>query len=247
MAVNYQTLFKKTRDLTLLFVEDYAPLRNDMAEIFEDLFKTVEVAADGKEGFSVYQAFYAKHEKNFDIVMTDIQMPLMNGVALSKEIHKVNPDQQIIVLSAHTDSEYLLELINTNISQFLTKPIEHESLMEVLCMVSNKVNENREDDPEDLVLIDLGEDYLWDTETSILQKGETVITLTRNEILLMQLLVRKKEQICTNEDILNDFYANNIDISETSIRNMVFKLRKKLPSSAISSIYAMGYKLTTHN
>lgn len=247
MAMDYKTLFDKTRDLTLLFVEDYAPLRDEMAEIFEDLFKTVEVAADGKEGFSVYQAFYAKHEKNFDIVMTDIQMPLMNGVALSKAIHKLTPDQQIIVLSAHTDSEYLLELINTNISQFLTKPIEHESLMEVLCTVSNKVNANREDDPEDLVLMDLGEDYLWDTETSVLQKGETVIILTRNEILLMQLLVRKKEQICTNEEILNDFYANNVDISEASIRNMVFKLRKKLPKTAISSIYGMGYKLTTQN
>lgn len=245
--MDYKTLFDKTRDLTLLFVEDYAPLRDEMAEIFEDLFKTVEVAADGKEGFSVYQAFYAKHEKNFDIVMTDIQMPLMNGVALSKAIHKLTPDQQIIVLSAHTDSEYLLELINTNISQFLTKPIEHESLMEVLCTVSNKVNANREDDPEDLVLMDLGEDYLWDTETSVLQKGETVIILTRNEILLMQLLVRKKEQICTNEEILNDFYANNVDISEASIRNMVFKLRKKLPKTAISSIYGMGYKLTTQN
>jgi len=247
MAINYQTLFKKTRDLTLLFVEDYEPLRDEMAEIFEDLFRTVEVASDGKEGLSVYQAFYEKHAKHFDIVMTDIQMPVMNGVALSKEIHKMNPDQQIIVLSAHTDSEYLLELINMNIAQFLTKPIEHDSLMEVLCTVSNKVNVNREHDPEDLVLIDLGEGYIWDTETSVLQKGETFIGLTRNEILLMQLLIRKKEQICTNEDILNDFYANNIDISETSIRNMVFKLRKKLPSSAVQSIYAMGYKLTTHN
>jgi len=245
--MDYQTLFKKTRDLTILFVEDYEPLRDDMTEIFEDLFKTVEVASDGKEGFDIYQAFYEKHAKYFDIVMTDIQMPLMNGVALSKAIHEVNPDQQIIVLSAHTDSEYLLELINTNIAQFLTKPIEHDPLMEVLCTVSNKVNVNREQDPEDLVLVDLGEGFIWDTETSVLQKDETVIALTRNEILLMQLLVRKKEQICTNEDILNDFYVNNIDISETSIRNMVFKLRKKLPSSAVQSIYAMGYKLTTHN
>ena len=247
MAMDYKTLFEKTRDMTVLLVEDYEPLRNDMEEIFEDLFRTVAVASDGKEGLELYHAFYAKHDKYFDIVITDIQMPLMNGVELSKAIHDVTPEQQIIVLSAHTDSDYLLELINTNIAQFLTKPIEHDPLMEVLCMVSNKVNANREHAPEDIVLIDLGEDFVWDTETSVLQKGETVIALTRNEILLMQLLVRKKEQICTNEDILNDFYANNIDISEASIRNMVFKLRKKLPKSAISSIYGMGYKLTTQN
>ncbi len=247
MAMDYQTLFSKTKDLTILLVEDYEPLQNDMAEIFEDLFKSVEVASDGKEGLDVYQAFYAKNEKHFDIVMTDIQMPLMNGVALSKEIHTINPDQQIIVLSAHTDSKYLLELINTNIAQFLTKPIEHESLMDVLCTVSNKVNANRMDDPKAVVLIDLGEDHIWDTEKLVLKKGENIIAMTRHELLLMQLLVRKKEHICTNEDILNDFYANNIDISEASIRNMVFKLRKKLPKSAIDSIYGMGYKLTTQN
>ncbi len=247
MAMDYKTLFDKTRDMTLLLVEDYEPLRNDMEEIFEDLFKTVVVAADGKEGLNRYHAFYAKHEKNFDIVITDIQMPLMNGVELSKTIHELTPDQQIIVLSAHTDSEYLLELINTNIAKFLTKPIEHESLMETLCTVSNNVSANSTDNGKEVVLIDLGEGYIWDTEKLVLSEGKNIITMTRHELLLMQLMVRKKEQICTNEDILNDFYANNIDISEASIRNMVFKLRKKLPKSAISSIYGMGYKLTTQN
>jgi len=233
--------------MTVLLVEDYEPLRNDMEEIFEDLFKTVVVAADGKEGLERYQAFYTEHEKNFDIVITDIQMPLMNGVELSKAIHNVTPEQQIIVLSAHTDSDYLLELINTNIAKFITKPIEHESLMETLCTVSNKVNANSTDDGKEVVRIDLGENYIWDTEKLLLSEGENIIAMTRHELLLMQLMVRKKEQICTNEDILNDFYTNNVDISEASIRNMVFKLRKKLPKTAISSIYGMGYKLTTQN
>ncbi len=59
----------------------------------------------------------------------------------------------------------------------------------------------------------------------------------------MQLLVEKSEQVCTNDDITQRFYAYDIDIYEKSIRNLVFKLRKKLPEKMLRSVYGMGYML----
>ncbi len=243
MSMDYKTLFSETKDLTLLLVEDYEPLRNDMAEMLEDLFKTVKVAVNGKEALGLYQEYYERENRCFDLVVTDIQMPFMNGVELSEAIQNIIPDQQIIVLSAHKDSDYLLKLINLGIAQFITKPIDHQELMKVLYLVSKKINLSNLRDHEDILLIDLGEDYIWDKDKLVLKKGEDLIDLTRNELLLLQLMIRKSKQICTNEDIVNDFYANNIDISEASIRNMVFKLRKKLPECAVNSIYGLGYKL----
>ena len=70
------------------------------------------------------------------------------------------------------------------------------------------------------------------------------VALTRHEILLMQLFVEKEGQVCTNDDIIHYFYREGVDLEEKNIRNLVFKLRKKLPNSAVSSIYGMGYKLT---
>ena len=237
--MDYKTLFSQTKDLSVLLVEDYEPLRDDMAEMLDDLFKTVTVTSDGSEALNVYQ----NDDKSFDLVITDIQMPVMNGVELSEAIRDINAEQQIVVLSAHTDSDYLLKLINLGIAQFLTKPIEHEELMDTLFHVSKKIN-HTEVEPQNIQMIDLGESYIWDKEKMLLKQDDNIVDLTRHELLLIQLLVKKSEQVCTNDTIMQNFYNNGIDISENSIRNLVFKLRKKLPASAIRSIYGMGYKFT---
>ncbi len=241
--MDYKKLFSQTKDLSLLLVEDYEPLRNDMAEMLDDLFKHVVVASDGSEALSLYHEHYATHDKNFDLIITDIQMPVMNGVELSEAVRHINADQQIIVLSAHTDSDYLLRLINLGIAQFVTKPINHEELMDTLFHISKKIN-TVSFKPENILLIDLGEKYIWDKEKLLLKHDNNTVELTRHELLLIQLLIQKGEQVCTSNDIMQDFYNHGIDISEKSIRNLVFKLRKKLPPKLISSLYGMGYKLT---
>ena len=240
--VDYKTLYSQTKDLSLLLVEDYEPLREDMAEILEDFFHTVSVAVNGHEALKVYQDHYAKENKYFDLVLTDIQMPIMDGVALCEAIRAISPTQEIIVLSAHTDTEYLLKLINLGIAQFITKPIDNENLMNTLFSVSHTVN-NCEIKVEHTSLVDLGEGYVWDKNELTLKNSDRYVELTRNELLLLQLMIKKSNQVCTTDDIMNNFYANNIDISDRNIRNMVFKLRKKLPEAAISSIYGLGYTL----
>ena len=61
--MDYKTLFSQTKDLSLLLVEDYEPLRNDMAEVLEDLFDIVTVASNGSEALMLYQAYYAMHNR----------------------------------------------------------------------------------------------------------------------------------------------------------------------------------------
>ena len=130
--MNHQTLFSQCKDLSLLLVEDNTSLRNDMAELLGDIFKTVTVAYDGSNALTLYKEYYINHDKNFDLVITDIEMPVMNGVELSKAIYARNKHQQIIVLSAHTDSQYLLSLINLGIARFLTKPINNDEFIHTL-------------------------------------------------------------------------------------------------------------------
>ncbi len=240
--MDYKTLFSQTKDLSLLFVEDYEPLRNDMAEVLGNLFRTVSVASDGSEALKLYKEHYKKEDKNFDLVITDIQMPVMDGVKLSEALRDIKVDQEIIVLSAHTDSSHLLRLINLGIAQFLTKPISNKALMDILYQVSKKINTS-EDDFKNILLVDLGENYIWDKKKHVLKHDNVTIDLTRHELLLLQLFIKKSEQVCTNINIMQEFYAYNIEVSEKSIRNLVFKLRKKLPDNTISSIYGMGYKL----
>jgi DNA-binding response OmpR family regulator len=240
--IDFKTLFTQTKDLTVLLVEDYGPLRDDMAEMFEDLFKVVTTASNGEEALNCYNEYQIKHGKTFDIVISDIVMPVMNGVDLCEILRKQNEEQQIIILSAHTDTEYLLRLINLGVAQFINKPVQHARLLDALTYVCGKINKEEEILSESMIF-NMGEKIIWDKKKHILIENRVPVTLTRHEILLMQLFVEKEEQVCTNSDIMHYFDLWGVDLSEKSIRNLVFKLRKKLPDSAVSSIYGMGYKL----
>jgi len=240
--VDYKTLMSQTRDLSLLLVEDYEPLLDDMAAVLEDLFKTVFVASDGSEALKIYREYAKKENKSIDLVITDIQMPVMNGVELCEALRELKEDQEIIVLSAHTDTAYLLRLINLGIAQFLTKPIDNKSLMDVLWPVSQKINTS-EDGFKNVLWVELGENYIWDKKNKVLKHHNAMVDLTRHELLLFHLFAEKGELLCTNADIMQEFYAQNIDMNESSIRNLIFKLRKKLPENTIESIYGMGYRL----
>jgi len=242
-VTNYSILYTQAKNLSLLLVEDYEPLRSDMLEILDEFYDVVTIAENGKDGLRLYKEYYEEHHQYFDIVISDIQMPVMNGIELSKKIKEINSDQQIIVLSAHTDSEYLLELINFGIAQFITKPIDHYKLLDTLYFVGTKIVDT-ETEKRDQSIMKLTELFSWDREKDLLKCGDKPIELTQHEIILMRLLVKKSHQICTNDDIIEEFYINNVDLSQRNIRNLVFKLRKKLSKNLINSIYGMGYKFT---
>ena len=240
--MNYKTLYEKTKGLSLLLVEDYAPLRDDMAEVLEDLFQKVIVASNGLEALKLYRSYAQDEGKYVDIVISDIVMPYMNGVDLCEILRQENEVQPIVILSAYTDSEYLLRLINLGIAQFINKPIEQDELLETLYSVSEKLQKN-EQDTKVSRFVDFGDETVWDIERNILLREQLPVALTRHEGIVIQLFVEKAEQVCTADEMMHYFYLQGIDLDEKNIRNLVFKLRKKLPKRAIESIYGLGYKL----
>jgi len=242
--IDYKIVYKQTQKLSILLVEDFQPLREEMHMLFEDLFRVVISAKDGKEALSFYVEAYEKG-KPFDLLMSDIQMPNMDGVELSKKIREHNESQPIIILSAYSETKYLLELINIGISKFLTKPIQQEELFDTLYRESLKIN-SQKIKMEDNTVVALCEGYIWDASTNVLKHDDNVIALTRYEMLLLGLFVDKQEYVCTNTDIIDIFYHHQINMDEKNIRNLVFKLRKKIPEKCISSIYGLGYKLIVY-
>lgn len=241
--IDYKMLLEQTKNLSILLVEDYKPLRDDMAEVLENFFKKVIVAEDGKEAWILYNEYESAYQRSFDIVMTDIQMPHMDGVELCEHIRAHHPKQVVIVLSAHTETEYLLKLINLGISKFLTKPIKDSALLETLYVEAKQIN-TEEKENVNTPLVDLGEGVFWNKKKCILRDAEKEIALTRHEVYLLQLLWERKDAVCTTSDILLYFQDNNIELSEKNIRNLIFKLRRKIPEKRIASMYGLGYKFT---
>jgi len=242
---NEQRILEQTKRLSLLFVEDNEPFRTRLARVLEEYFYRVDTAIDGVDALAQYNDYYRLKQKPYDLVISDIRMPRMNGVELTSEIRAIHEEQPIIILSAHAETDYLLALINLGIVQFITKPVQYPQMFDTLYKVCSKINASPAPSLTQDHAIHLSHDLFWDKAKKTLFESDAAIALTKYEILLMELLTNKFEQVCSTDEILNHFYLNTIDVSPDNLRGMMMRLRKKLPEKALTSIYGMGYRLSS--
>jgi PAS domain S-box-containing protein len=125
--------------LSVLYVEDNEELVTNFKIYLSKIFSEVETANNGEEAFNLYK------ERKFDIIISDINMPKMNGLALTKKIKDVDNNQIIILLSAYSDSKILIEAIKLGIDGYIIKPIDHLEINKLLykvCINIKNSNEN---------------------------------------------------------------------------------------------------------
>ncbi len=130
-------LKKLAASFSLLYVEDNDGLREQAATFFKKTFPKVYTARDGLEGLELFQ----KH--HCPIVITDITMPKMDGLVLSKKIKEIDPQIEIILTSAHNDEKNLLAAIDLGVYKFIIKPLPLAELAETLIKCTEKVLELR--------------------------------------------------------------------------------------------------------
>ena len=160
--IDYVSLEKYAKDISILFVEDDEGISKKMELLLYEIFSKIKVAFDGKEALEEYCNYYKTNNEYPDLIITDIQMPNMDGIELIKHIYKENPNQKIIVLSAHNESEYLMELVNLGIYRFILKPMDYDNFFEIIFKISKeiymekyKVSDKKE------IFIKLNEDLVW--------------------------------------------------------------------------------------
>ena len=127
-----ELFLERSRNLEVLLVEDDPLAREQMAEILHLYFSRVDTASDGKDGLDKYVHYYNENGHNYDLVLTDLNMPTMNGIEMIERILLRNNRQAIVVLSAHDDPTYLIRLIELEVGAFVLKPINVDRLESVL-------------------------------------------------------------------------------------------------------------------
>jgi YesN/AraC family two-component response regulator len=118
-----------TKELRVLYVEDSSMARGVVKEYLEEIVGFLAVADDGMNGLEVFTG------GSFDVVITDIKMPIMDGFTMIEAIKKQNPNIKTIVVSAFkgSDEEAKMELFGIN--AFLKKPLELEELKETMIKI----------------------------------------------------------------------------------------------------------------
>jgi len=226
-------LKKYTSSMSILLAEDYKELHQSLLRTLQSLFKKVDGAYDGKEAIELYK------KNSYDLVLSDISMPNINGVELSKMIREQNPTQPIIILSAHKDAEYLHQLINIGVRRFIQKPVSLENLLNEFYTVCSQLNS--ESDIKNI--INLNKSIFYKIKEQQIFIDDEMIALTKYEEKLLSMLIDKLNQNISAQEIVNRFYESDIDISIENVRKQVYKLRKKLPQELIQNVHGIGYMI----
>ena len=123
---NITQLINKTHNLKLLYAEDDAILREATLDIFEDFFSDVYTAENGQEGLEIFK------NNTIDFIITDINMPIMDGIDMIKNIRDNNQQVPIVVFSAHNEQNIVDEIEQHNIQGYLYKPMQYEQFIKKL-------------------------------------------------------------------------------------------------------------------
>lgn len=128
-----QKLREYTAELSLLIVEDSKSLQALSYELLSKVFSDIDIAGNGEEGLAMYQSRW------HDIIITDINMPVMDGIEMLKRIKEIDWDQSVIIFSAYDSSINLVELINLNTSHFLKKPVSYKNMLNVIYPIAKRL------------------------------------------------------------------------------------------------------------
>ncbi len=225
-------MMDRIRDVSLLVAEDEKELLEYLGEYLHLFFEKIYTAKNGEEAYSIYL------DKKPDIIITDINMPSLDGLSLISKIRAKDKETRIVIMSAHSEEEKLLRAVELHLETYLIKPIDVEKLKTVLF---GSVEEIRRVSKR--VYLD-GETY-WDKVSDKLFRNKKEIALKNKEMECMRLLCEQPGEAVSAQRIFYAVHKNTPDLpfSSDSVTSLIKRLRAKLPKGSLKNVYGAGYKI----
>lgn len=216
------------KNLKVLIVEDEQKLANLIRSSIKDLFFKVVTAKDGIEGLKKFNSFKP------DIIISDILMPNLNGLEMCKAI-KEQSNIPIVILSAHSQKEMLLQAIDIGISKYFIKPFDIESFIEYLKELSSKINNEKN--------FTLKDGFVFVKNSISLYKNDELVNLTKREREFINLLLDNKNSLVRLEDIKQVLWQE-AKVSDERVRTFIKRLRVKTSKDLIENVSSQGYMIS---
>ncbi|EAK2349249.1 response regulator transcription factor [Campylobacter jejuni] len=220
---------QECKELIILVVEDEVKARESMINILSERFSKVIGAQNGDEGLKKFKKFKP------DLVITDIAMPIMDGLDMAREIKEISDDVPIVVLSAYSEKERLLHSIDIGIDKYLIKPVDIEELFKVLdYLIGEKIEAN--------MLVKISEEYQFNkTKRTLIYSGGEIV-LTKKELAFISLLLKQPGALVLHEDIKKNVWIGEY-VSDTAVRTFIKRVRDKVGEDFIKNVPSLGYKI----
>ncbi|MBP3224348.1 MAG: response regulator transcription factor [Campylobacter sp.] len=218
------------KDLSILLVEDESKMRNSLKNTFEGIFKNVYEAKDGVEGLKKFKKY------NPNLVVTDILMPIEDGLEMTRQIKQISPYTPVVVLSGFSEKAQLLGAIEAGVAKYFIKPVDMEEFKEAIkSLMTAKLNVNN--------AIEISGGYSFDPIKRVLNYGDKEISLTKKELAFISLLVSRIDTLVLHEEIKRYVWANDNSVSDVAIRTFIKRIRDKIGADVIKNIPSLGYKI----
>jgi len=150
-----------TKTMSVLYVEDDVKISLGVSEYLKKFFSHVDTVENGQLGLEKYQS------RDYNLVLSDILMPIMNGLEMCTKIRELNKDQEIIIISAYSSNDYFIESIKIGVSGYILKPMDFNQMNEALYRSAIKINALKEVEDYKLNLIEKVEERTAELSQSI--------------------------------------------------------------------------------
>lgn len=223
------------KNVTLLYVEDDAVIRENFTQIFESYFSTVLSTDNGDEALKLYK------ENAVDIAIFDVQLNGMDGITLASTIRESDKELIILLISAYSDTPKLLQAIKLKLFGYLVKPVPLETLIKTIDDIAQSVSEKN--------IYHLSAEYSWDRRCDILYLHNKAVKLTKKETLVIGLLLENRNSYMSACEIQESLFTEELKVSNcNNTVQLLSRLKKKLEgvnpdTYFIENGYAQGYRI----
>ena len=222
------------RKLSILYIEDELNIRINIKKtltLFCENVLDVENILSAKE---------ILQKNRIDIIICDINLPDCDGIEFIKELRKTDKTIPVILLTAYTDKKYLLEATKLKLIDYLTKPIDFESLNNALQRCVQEILDNSR------YVISFRNNIQYNVSHNRLidnNNKEEEIHLTSKELDLLNFLIKNNNRVCSADELKFSIWENSLEASDSALKNLLNKLRKKIGKESIINNSSIGYKL----
>ena len=218
------------KNIKILYVEDDEIARENGVEYLQNFFEQIYAASDAIIALQLYE----KHQP--DIIITDIQMPKLNGLEFVKRIRQKDKKTQIIIITAFCDKDYLLKAIELRLVKYLVKPVKEKEFEEALFLCVNSLQE----DVTNIVKLDINS--YFDSFNKNLIIDDEIIKLRTKELIFLELLIKNKNRYVSYEEIENYVWSDSV-MTKDALKTLVKNLKSKIPKDLILNLTNSGYKI----
>jgi two-component system response regulator RegX3 len=228
--------------LRILIVEDEAPIRAGLEDVFVYHGYAVDCAAQGPEGLD--KALSGR----FDLVLLDVMLPGMDGFEICNRIRARDPEQPIILLTAKTADADIIQGLTLGADDYVAKPFSVAQLVLRVQAVLRRTRLAPAQDP----WLRLGDEVELDTRNLSGRRSGEPLSFTRREMEILQYLGAHSERPVSREELLHRVwgYARDLELETRTVDIHIAKLRRKIEAEPAAPRYLItvrgaGYRLLT--